>query len=238
MQECRVTMHFWRGTPVGMSDSWEIRYLRHVEKQTGQSLSAIATAAGLSTTTLTRPVNSATHKFSVKLATLDAVQNATGVPYAPFQHGGIARVENGDPAPDGGRLVPVYDVTASAGQGLLAPDYEYVAYNLSFPPDYLRSITSTATGKLAIISVKGDSMSPTLNDDDIVLLDTTKTSLSYEGLFVVRIDEALQVKRLSHSRPGFVFVTSDNKDKYPVREHPKPEVEVIGKVLWSGGKVS
>lgn len=149
-----------------------------------------------------------------------------------------SRVENGDPTPDGGRLVPVYDVTASAGQGLLAPDYEYVAYNLSFPPDYLRSITSTATGKLAIISVKGDSMSPTLNDDDIVLLDTTKTSLSYEGLFVVRIDEALQVKRLSHSRPGFVFVTSDNKDKYPVREHPKPEVEVIGKVLWSGGKVS
>ncbi len=150
----------------------------------------------------------------------------------------VAAVPNGAPAPKGAQLVAVYDVCASAGFGMLAPEYEAVAYNLAFPPDYLRRITSTHPEKLAIVSVKGDSMSPTLNDGDIVLVDTTKTSLAYEGIFVIRIDDALQVKRISHSRPGHVFVVSDNADHYPRREHPREEVTVIGKVLWAGGKVS
>jgi phage repressor protein C with HTH and peptisase S24 domain len=146
------------------------------------------------------------------------------------------RVENGAPAPTGARLVPVYDIQASAGDGAMV-GYESVAYSLAFPPDYLRRITRSDPGNLTIISVKGDSMEPTLGDDDIVMLDMSKTSLGYEGLFVIRIYDVLHVKRLSHSRPGHVLVISDNRDKYPPCEYPVSEVEVVGKVLWAGGKV-
>jgi phage repressor protein C with HTH and peptisase S24 domain len=65
----------------------------------------------------------------------------------------------------------------------------------------------------------------------------SKTSLGYEGLFVIRIADVLHVKRLSHSRPGHVLVISDNKAKYPEREYSTDDIEVVGKVLWSGGKV-
>jgi phage repressor protein C with HTH and peptisase S24 domain len=34
-----------------------------------------------------------------------------------------------------------------------------------------------------------------------------------------------------------VLVISDNKAKYPEREYSTDDIEVVGKVLWSGGKV-
>ncbi|WP_339718224.1 S24 family peptidase [uncultured Maritimibacter sp.] len=148
----------------------------------------------------------------------------------------VARVENGHPAPAKTDLVPVYDIEASAGGGAVV-DYEGVAYSLAFPPDYIRRVTRASPSNLTIISVKGDSMEPTLKDDDIVMLDMSKTSLGYEGLFVIRVYDVLHVKRLSHSGPGQVMVISDNRENYPPREYPMDEVEVVGKVIWKGGKV-
>lgn len=141
-------------------------------------------------------------------------------------------------APTGDRLVPVYDVTASAGNGSLVPDYESIAYSLAFPPDYLSRITRSHPRNLSIISVKGESMEPTLKDDDLVMLDASKTSLSYDGMFVLRFDGTLHVKRVSRSpRKGYVTIISDNRAIYPEREWPVEEVDVIGKVIWFGRKV-
>lgn len=147
------------------------------------------------------------------------------------------RVEIDEPAPSGTKLVPVYDIRASAGHGALVADFESVEYTLAFPPDYLRSITRANPRDLAIIGVKGDSMHPTLNDDDIVMVDLGKTSLGYDGLFVLRFDGALHVKRISRSRPGHVSVISDNRANYPPVEYRANDVEVVGKVIWKGGKV-
>lgn len=237
MPECSMTLHSCSGYAEAMS-SWEIEYLRHVERETGKSLSAIAKMAGVSSTTLTRPVNNPDHPYKVKLATLEAVERETGIPFAPFRGGAAvpARVENGEAWDNGDRLVPVYDLAASAGDGSFV-GYEGIAYSLAFPPDYIRRVTRADPKNLTIISVKGDSMVPTLYDDDIVMLDMSKTSLGYEGLFVIRVFDVLHVKRLSHSRPGHVLVISDNRDNYPPREHPIEEVEVVGKVIWKGGKV-
>lgn len=139
---------------------------------------------------------------------------------------------------NGSSLVPVYDVAASAGNGANVDDYEAIAYSLAFPPDYLRRITKARPDCLAIISVKGDSMEPTLKDDDVVMLDRSKTSLSYDGLFVLRFGEALHVKRVTRAaKPGFVTIISDNRGAYPMQEWPEEQVAVIGKVIWVGGKV-
>lgn len=229
-----------------MMPSWEVEYLNHVVKKTGRKLSAIAKDAGVSSTTLTRPVNNPDHKYAVKLSTLQAVRSATGIDFAPFQSGDSRaspdasppeRVENGEPHPNGSALVPVYDVHASAGGGTVA-EAEIEAYSLAFPPSYLKKLTNSSPTNLSIISVKGESMEPTLLDDDIVLLDTSKTNLSYDGLFVLRFDDALHVKRVGRApRKGHVMIISDNKDLYPPMEMPATEVEPVGKVLWYGRKV-
>lgn len=134
-------------------------------------------------------------------------------------------------------LVPVYDVAASAGHGAVV-DYEAIAFKLAFPPDYLRHITSSNPINLQIISVKGDSMHPTLHHDDLVMLDISKTSLNYDGLFVLRYGEALLVKRVSRAAaPGRILIISDNRSIYPPQEYEASEVSVIGKVIWYGRKV-
>lgn len=133
-------------------------------------------------------------------------------------------------------LIPVYDVSASAGDGAVV-EYEPIADQLAFPRDYLKKLTKSNPRNLAIISVKGDSMEPTLKDDDIVLLDASKTSLHFDGLFVLRFGDALHVKRVTRSaRQGFITILSDNST-YPPQEHAAGDVAVIGKVLWYGRKV-
>lgn len=245
MHECSVTAQRAAFTLLLMGESWQSQYLRHVEAQTGEKLSVIARKAGVSSTTLTRPANDPEHKFQMKLETLRAVQKATGIPFGPFQPQDAADppdtfdvIEPGAVAPSGTALVPIYDVAASAGDGTEVGDYEPIAASLSLPPDYLRRITKARLEDLSIISVKGDSMLPTLKDDDIVMLDRSKTNTDYDGLFVLRFREALHVKRISRgSRADTVLIVSDNERLYKPQEYPAEQVQVIGKVIWVGGKV-
>lgn len=209
-----------------MSMDFRTRFLASL-KETGISIAELSRRSGV-----TYDVLNKLKRGSVQTT---SAENAAKISQA-FGWDAPARVENHESGPDGQRLVPVYDIAASAGHGALV-DYEGIAYSLAFPPDYIRRITRANPKHLTIISVKGDSMVPTLYDDDIVMLDMSKTSLGYEGLFVIRIFDVLHVKRLSHSRPGHVLVISDNRDNYPPREYSMDDVEVVGKVIWKGGKV-
>lgn len=134
-------------------------------------------------------------------------------------------------------LVSVYDVKASAGNGILVED-ERVIEQLAFPPDYLSRITKAKPKDLAIIGVKGDSMSPTIGDDDVVMIDTSKRDLSFDGLFVIKDGGAsLLVKRIGRgARSGHIMVISDNPT-YPNTERAVEDIEVVGKVVWYGRKV-
>lgn len=134
-------------------------------------------------------------------------------------------------------LVAVHDVEASAGHGATVYDEDVVA-QLSFPPGYLAKLTTAKPKDLRIITVKGDSMLPTLADDDVVMIDTTKRDLSYDGLFVMRdTGAALFVKRVGRaSMRGYVTIISDNRDVYPTVEKQLGDIEVIGRVIWKGGK--
>lgn len=147
-------------------------------------------------------------------------------------------VFEGDEAPNGKRLVAVYDVSASAGGGAIADAEDLAAYSLAFPPNYLKKLTRSNAQNLSIISVKGDSMFPTLLDDDLVMLDVSKRDLNYDGLFVLRYGENLLVKRIARSaRREHIKIISDNRDLYPPEDVHVGEVEVVGKVIWKGGKV-
>jgi len=115
----------------------------------------------------------------------------------------------------------------NAGGGSVV-ETEEQAHSLAFPPSYLKRLTSSSPGNLSIISVKGDSMEPTLLDDDIVLLDTSKTHLGFDGLFVLRFNDTLHVKRIGLSpKQGRVNVISDNRDIYPPVEMDVSEVQAV-----------
>ena len=211
-----------------MSDGWEIEYVRRVIRETGIAPTALAKKAGFAASTLNRALNSADHKFRLSTSTLDKIRSATGIDYLA---NAAARLPQKDEA-----LVPVYDVAASAGHGLYVQGEE-VLCNMAFDRSFLRRMTDAKSSDLAIIRVKGHSMEPTLLDDDHVLVDRTKTNLSYDGLFVLRFDDALHIKRVGRSAVrGHVLVISDHP-AYRDLDMPKADLDVIGRVLWVGRKV-
>ena len=59
---------------------------------------------------------------------------------------------------------------------------------------------------------------------------------SGEGIHVVRIGDALHVKQVQASAPGRITLISANESYAPI-ELDRDEVEVIGRVVWKGGRV-
>lgn len=121
------------------------------------------------------------------------------------------------------------DVGASAGPGGLV-DAEDRRRPFAFPPTLLRQLSVRASAA-SMIRVEGDSMSPTLEDGDEILVDRDARRVEARGgIFVLRLDGVLMVKRL-RSAVGGVEVLSDNPT-YPARVVPMRAIEVIGRVAW------
>lgn len=131
-------------------------------------------------------------------------------------------------------MIPSYDVSASAGFGAFV-DREWAEDYMPFQTNFLNSLTHTPSENLSVIKVMGDSMSPTLNDGDRILVDTLETTPGRAGVYVLRSDEVLNVKRVSvNPSTGFLSIKSDNP-LYENWNDVDPEtVHIIGKVLWAG----
>lgn len=61
-----------------------LAYVRFVLKQMDISPSALAQGAGISSTTLTRPLNKPGHKFAISTPTLNKIAQFSGISFAPF----------------------------------------------------------------------------------------------------------------------------------------------------------
>lgn len=129
--------------------------------------------------------------------------------------------------------VPRLALGASAGPGATA-EGEQVVDTIRFSGRWLRSM-GLQPENLSTIVVSGDSMEPTLRDGDEILVDRTIRALR-DGIHVVRLGDSLLVKRIDVSRPGLVVLISDNP-AYPPVECGARDVEVIGRVVWKGGRI-
>jgi phage repressor protein C with HTH and peptisase S24 domain len=77
-------------------------------------------------------------------------------------------------------------------------------------------------------------MVPTLADGDEILVDETDRERLRDGIYVLRVDGALMVKRLVREGDGFA-VRSDNPRADPV--DLAGGVDVVGRVLWAGRRL-
>ena len=104
--------------------------------------------------------------------------------------------------------MPFLALAASAGRGAIVAE-EREARGVAFARATLRSL-GIAPADASVISVAGESMAPTLLDGDRVLVDRAdRVPRSSGGVYVLREDDALSVKRL-FARPGGWRVVSDN----------------------------
>ena len=131
--------------------------------------------------------------------------------------------------------VPVLDVQASAGAGAF-PDDERARARMRFDPSWLRGLKLDPR-HLSVIQVTGDSMAPTLHDGDDILVDRGDQRLR-DGIFVLRLDGALNVKRLAVEPARKITVRSDNPAYPSWPSLDRSEVEIIGRVVWAGRRLA
>jgi phage repressor protein C with HTH and peptisase S24 domain len=131
-----------------------------------------------------------------------------------------------------------HPVRASAGPGAVVNEGLGKPY-FGFDERWLKALTPTPASKLSIVRVEGDSMSPTLNDGDDILVDLGDcTDRLRDGIYVLRVDDSLVVKRLALSPMGRrVTVQSDNPAYPDWPDCGLGEIHCIGRVIWSGRKV-
>ncbi len=133
--------------------------------------------------------------------------------------------------------VPRYKVAASAGGGALIHS-EQIVDHLAFRADWVKMALGVPVSSLALINVTGDSMEPTLSNGDLILIDTSIGSVDDSGVYVLRFDGKLKVKRL-HSKADSVDILSDNP-RYPtetLRGDLLQGLNVVGRVVWCGRRM-
>lgn len=129
--------------------------------------------------------------------------------------------------------IPRLPLGASAGPGTM-PAEEIPSGRLRFSNRWLKG-QGLEPAMLSVIEVEGDSMEPTLRDGDEMLVDRTPRPLR-AGIHVIRLDDVLLVKRLESAPGGMVRIISDNP-AYPRIERFLGEVELVGRVVWKGGRL-
>jgi len=227
-----------------------IRELERLMRTSGLNQKALALKAGLNETAV-RDIRFGRSK-NPRADTLDRLAVALGVSIAALTgrkplartvtpRGRSARETRPVPKSNRGSgefaYVRVYDVAAGAGHGTDFDNAGEVG-RLAFRQEWLRQVTNAPLDQLALITVRGDSMSPTLIDGDTVLVDRSQRAIRREGIFVIRHDGLLLVKRLQID-PGRkkVIVSCDNRDYPPLAPVDAKQIDVAGRVIWVGRRL-
>jgi phage repressor protein C with HTH and peptisase S24 domain len=134
--------------------------------------------------------------------------------------------------------VPRSAVRASAGPGALVQEGEGHAY-FGFDERWLKSLTGSPTSKLSIVRVEGDSMAPTLNAGDDILVDRGDAiERLRDGIYVIRAEDVLVVKRVALHPVGRTVTLQSDNPAYP--DWPNCDLDsihFIGRAIWAGRKI-
>lgn len=133
--------------------------------------------------------------------------------------------------------IPVLgEVSASMGYGVTVyNEMQTATYSISRK---LAKDLGVCNCQTEIIFAQGDSMLPTIEGGDSLLVDHSRKEI-YDGkIYCVRIEGQLYAKRLQKIPPNTIVVVSDN-NKYrsfeiDLNSSPDYDFEVIGEIRWWG----
>jgi SOS-response transcriptional repressor LexA len=141
----------------------------------------------------------------------------------------VAHIESD--LPDEFSLVEKRKGAISAGPGL-RPDND-VDFRLAFRNDWLEQFGGAQ--QLFVVRVEGDSMEPTLQEGDTVLINKNANAIGAGGgIFAINWHNMVLVKRLQmNPQTDEIIIKSDNQkyDSMVVKPH---EIQIEGKVIWYG----
>lgn len=133
--------------------------------------------------------------------------------------------------------VPRLALGASAGMGSLQDDEPAIG-SFGFDSRWLRALGGRPD-MLSIIRVDGESMEPTLRDGDDIMVDRNDGAARLrDGIYVLRMDGVLMVKRVALAPGRGRFSVRSDNPLYPAWEGVDPDVvSIIGRVIWTGRRI-
>lgn len=128
------------------------------------------------------------------------------------------------------------DLGFSMGDGSNIDDYVEEG-TIEFDANLLRSITRSPPDRLFVARGDGDSMFPTLINDDMVVIDTLQRQLNLQDrIWACSVHGAGAIKRLRTVGKGRIEVRSDN----PTVGNTEVDAEdlvLLGRVVWVGRRL-
>jgi len=130
--------------------------------------------------------------------------------------------------------IPLFDIGAATGRNAFANTAGAIGFEL-FASSWLRQISSSPFSQLAAVAMSGDSMAPTLGHGDHALVDTAQLNLRREGIYVLRLEDTLLIRRVTmHPATKRVTIAADNERYQPYTDLDPDALEALGRIIWIG----
>jgi len=156
---------------------------------------------------------------------------------------GLGNAQGSTPFDDGADedfiAIPYVEARPSMGGGAVVEEPVETGRDFHFRRAWIRDKLRASPTDLRVLHVEGDSMLPTLEDGDTILLDLSMRRPTPPGIFVLHDGMGLVAKRLEHipnSDPPKVRILSDNP-LYDPYERGAEEITIIGRIRWFAREV-
>jgi phage repressor protein C with HTH and peptisase S24 domain len=131
-------------------------------------------------------------------------------------------------------FLPRHDVKGPTRGGPISSNQ--VVDVLAFKADWVRNRLGTEPRNLMLIEAVGDAMTPTIRHSDLLLVDLGEPRFRHDGIYAMRRNEDLMVKRVQRRPDGSLLVKNDNP-AYESGIATAENLRTIGRVIWIASRV-
>lgn len=131
--------------------------------------------------------------------------------------------------------VPLLANAGSMGPGTEIQHDDVLVGHIALSEQWVaRRLQPTNINALRFIHAYGDSMSPTFEDGDILLVDTgIKDPRIIDGVYVMAANDRVYIKRVRQRMDGVVEISSDNATVKTVDVlNGDHRIDILGRVVW------
>lgn len=127
----------------------------------------------------------------------------------------------------------------AAAAGSVTPPNPSGSEWMALRHDWVRATCGIEPNDVLLEMATGNSMTPTIRDGNLLLVDTTERTFRNFGIYVLEINGQRLVKRVQRKHDGSLVLISDNTAYQPdsVDKMAADNVVVVGRVVWSGGTI-
>lgn len=140
------------------------------------------------------------------------------------------------PAPGAPAItVPLLANAGSMGPGTEIQHDDVLVGHIALSEQWVaRRLQPTSTAALRFIHAYGDSMAPTFEDGDVLLVDTgMRDPRAIDGVYVMAANDRVYIKRVRQRMDGVVEISSDNATVKTVDVlNGDHRIDILGRVVW------